>query len=493
MHDYFGYEDDLKRVERDPNSSGGVLETGFDDEAWESMLYDELKAGRPVMYAGRKYIFYGHAFVLDGYRDGYFHVNWGWSGGLNGYYLLTTLGGWNELQEAIINIKPARTGDKKMYSLADYTNKKLTFYYDDKMKERAATVDGNTTGKVKRLPVKTNDAYYKDGACDEICFDASMADYHFITTAKMFQNCKVKRISGLEYLNTSCVSSMDAMFDRCNVEEPLDLSHFDTRRVISVCGMFSSSGIASLDLSSFNTANVTNMGGMFSGCAALTNLDLSNLNTANVTNMSGMFSWCTALTSLNLSDLNTANVTTMTGMFGRCKALTSLDLSSFNTEKVTGMIGMFIGCSKLKTIFVSDSKWSDKGYLDEESLPDDWYMMELSYRRSGMDDKQIEEMKESMISNPGKEVFLDCYALVGGAGTKYNAAQTSSRYACIDGGANTPGYLTDIKAKPSGISTVSTDTNAAPIYTLSGMKLQPSAPGTKPGIYIQSGKKIVRR
>ena len=58
---------------------------------WNQMVYDELKAGRPVYYDGSSSDT-GHAFVVDGYDgDDYFHVNWGWNGGSNGYFLLSIL------------------------------------------------------------------------------------------------------------------------------------------------------------------------------------------------------------------------------------------------------------------------------------------------------------------------------------------------------------------------------------------------------------------
>ena len=59
--------------------------------AWNQMVYDELAAQRPVLYVGFS-SGDGHAFVIDGYGDDdYFHVNWGWSSGSNGYYLLSIL------------------------------------------------------------------------------------------------------------------------------------------------------------------------------------------------------------------------------------------------------------------------------------------------------------------------------------------------------------------------------------------------------------------
>ena len=58
---------------------------------WNQMVYDELKARRPVLYAGQS-SGGGHSFIIDGYGgDDYFHVNWGWGGGSNDYFLLSIL------------------------------------------------------------------------------------------------------------------------------------------------------------------------------------------------------------------------------------------------------------------------------------------------------------------------------------------------------------------------------------------------------------------
>lgn len=59
---------------------------------WVGMLYDELRQGYPIYYDGQSNDG-GHAFVIDGYSaaDGLFHVNWGWGGMSNGYFMITTL------------------------------------------------------------------------------------------------------------------------------------------------------------------------------------------------------------------------------------------------------------------------------------------------------------------------------------------------------------------------------------------------------------------
>lgn len=94
----------------------------YSDE-WEQMLRTELDEGRPVYYRGRNESS-GHAFVCDGYdSDGYYHMNWGWGGSSNGYFLLTALypgmqgigssdGGYNYEQYMVIGIQPNQGGVK---------------------------------------------------------------------------------------------------------------------------------------------------------------------------------------------------------------------------------------------------------------------------------------------------------------------------------------------------------------------------------------------
>jgi hypothetical protein len=66
------------------------------EEDWAPTIRKQHRLGFPVMYAGSPASGKGgHAFVIDGYKviDGiyYYHVNWGWSGMWNGYYLIMNL------------------------------------------------------------------------------------------------------------------------------------------------------------------------------------------------------------------------------------------------------------------------------------------------------------------------------------------------------------------------------------------------------------------
>ena len=84
---------------------------------WERMIKEEIDNNRPIIYHGHSPEG-GHAFVLDGYNsDGYVHINWGWNGMSNGYFMLHALtpekqgtggfaGGYNTGQGAIFGIQP---------------------------------------------------------------------------------------------------------------------------------------------------------------------------------------------------------------------------------------------------------------------------------------------------------------------------------------------------------------------------------------------------
>lgn len=100
---------------------------------WNDMAYRELSAGKPIVYNGFN-VFGGHCFVIDGY-DGtngeFFHVNWGWHGMSDGYFLLINLtpdeqgiggsaAGYNKNQEAFFNLIPDEGTENYMPVLGMY-------------------------------------------------------------------------------------------------------------------------------------------------------------------------------------------------------------------------------------------------------------------------------------------------------------------------------------------------------------------------------------
>ncbi|MFA7331841.1 MAG: C10 family peptidase, partial [Candidatus Delongbacteria bacterium] len=100
LRSYFRYQDAARMVWR----------SSYSAETWRTMLHAELSAGRPVIYRGQGPNG-GHAFDVDGVQDStWFHINWGWSGSYNGYFLLDDLSPGNyyfgDVQGAVIGIAP---------------------------------------------------------------------------------------------------------------------------------------------------------------------------------------------------------------------------------------------------------------------------------------------------------------------------------------------------------------------------------------------------
>jgi hypothetical protein len=89
--------------------------TGYTTETWVEKIKYELRNGRPLIYKGRSDDnTSGHAFNVDGVVPGdLFHINWGWSGKSNGYFLIDALNpgsrSYNFSQAAVFNIMPNAT------------------------------------------------------------------------------------------------------------------------------------------------------------------------------------------------------------------------------------------------------------------------------------------------------------------------------------------------------------------------------------------------
>ena len=342
---YFDYDDLLEYLSRN----------NWELEEWEQTIYDELNSSRPVVYRGKPDIGNGHAFVMDGYKDGYFHVNWGWGGNRDDYFLLTNLMGYNYQQQAIVGIQAAYPDIPRRYAVLD--NGKMTLYYDNEKSHRTGII----------LPHMDQWSNYKD-QITECVIDPSFANLQPRSLYMFFSQWRqLKSIVGLENLNTSKATSMGYMFSGCSGLESLDVSGFKTDNVMDMNNMFyGCSGLKNLDVSSFNTDNVMDMHEMFAGCSGLKNLNVSGLNNGKVTNMCNMFFGCSSLKKLDISGFKTDKVTNMEYMFNGCSGLKNLDVSSFNTDCVTDMGYMFNDCSGLKNLDVSSFNTdcvTDMGYM----------------------------------------------------------------------------------------------------------------------------------
>lgn len=109
-------------------------------EEWNELVYDQLVNCGPVQYSGQNNEG-GHSFVCDGYdTDGYFHINWGWNGESNGYFLLTALdpsaqgvggtsSGYNTSQSVIAGVRrPQRRGTAQQTPANLYCSSNFNIY-----------------------------------------------------------------------------------------------------------------------------------------------------------------------------------------------------------------------------------------------------------------------------------------------------------------------------------------------------------------------------
>ena len=374
--------------------------------------------------------------------------------------------------------------DGEAYAVYTEDNTTLTFYYDNLRDTRTGTTYDLNTGSNE--PDWLSEGW--NASVTNVVFDPSFATARPTTTYRWFRDMtNLTTITGIEYLNTSEVTSMYGMFWGCSSLESLDLSSFNTQNVTHMGLMFyDCSSLTSLDLSSFNTAKVTFMWGMFNCCRSLESLNVSSFNTANVTNMSGMFRDCSALTTLDLSSFNTAKVTNMDAMFTYCKLLTSLylnrsrfvtanvtdmrdmfyncsslttlDLSNFNTQKVTNMRAMFRGCQALTTLDLSSFNTAN---VTDMSFMFDGCSSLTTLDLSSFNTEKVTDM-EGMFSwcpalttiyvgtgwntdavTNSDYMFYWSSNLVGGNGTTYDSNHVDAEYAHVDV-VGDPGYFTAI-------------------------------------------------
>lgn len=185
---HFGYSTGTKYIARnsDPYKTNDVL--------WESTIYNELIEGRPVCYGGDdKYSDSGHAFVCDGYKDGKYHINWGWGGYRNGYFLLTAVPGvqdalfpngtgvggagtgaaYSRNQDAVIGIMPDTSNEGFVYS-PEALKLNNGGYYTDKSHFDATLILENPTSTTKI--VKRPIIYFFDNTGNSVAYTLSAGD-----------------------------------------------------------------------------------------------------------------------------------------------------------------------------------------------------------------------------------------------------------------------------------------------------------------------------
>ena len=88
-----------------------TYKSGYSQQDWEDLIYDDLAKGWPIVYSGVHPTQGGHAVVVDGYdaTNNLFHFNFGWGGGGDGYFTVddqTGMNGFNTWQGMTHTIHP---------------------------------------------------------------------------------------------------------------------------------------------------------------------------------------------------------------------------------------------------------------------------------------------------------------------------------------------------------------------------------------------------
>lgn len=157
---------------------------------WESIIYNELKASRPVYHAGVS-MEGGHAFICDGYDgDGMFHFNWGWGGSYDGYYKLALMNpetggigsgssdGYSYGQEIVIGIQP-NTGNApapkyfEPYSEQVIGTSMFSFFYNTHAETLTANVGFATIDEDNNIIKVIKD-------CGPMTLEGNLSNYDYI-------------------------------------------------------------------------------------------------------------------------------------------------------------------------------------------------------------------------------------------------------------------------------------------------------------------------
>ena len=133
----------------------------------------------------------------------------------------------------------------------------------------------------------------------------------------------LEEIQGLENLDTSECTDMSGAFSSLSFMKKLDLSSFDTSKVVKFDGMINSNAIESVNVSGFK----------FDSCQSLVSFIRGN-----------------KLTEINLSGIDVSKCTTIKAFVTNCAALEELDCTSFNPRNVELLQNAFCSNASLKSI-----------------------------------------------------------------------------------------------------------------------------------------------
>ncbi len=330
LNRYFGY-----------STAKYVSRSSYSDDSWDALIYNELEQGRVVYLSGANSQA-GHAFVTDGYDGNHcYHINWGWGGQSNGYFLLSSLNpssqgiggsgdGYNQYQDAIIGCEPDNYGEKEM-PIANTTVKKLCI----------ENWDTNGDGKF---------SYGEAATVTDI--------------GTVFKGQRINAFTEL-YNFTGLSHIADYAFDGCTT-----LANIRLPKNLKSIGSYAFNSCRALKTFKF-PAHIRSIGkAAFAGCRVLPDQELPS----GITEISdSTFAGCIAITSIDLP-ISVHQLGTQS--FSNCTKLTSFTVHSVSPESILLGSDVFKGTNVgnatlyaeqgTASYYKTAEQWKDFGTIYEE-------------------------------------------------------------------------------------------------------------------------------
>ena len=397
---------------------------------------------------------------------------------------------------------------------ADSKPEAVSFYYDTESATRGSNPNVVIVKDLNRQHP------WAGSSLTSATFDASFANVTGLTNlSDWFSGCSALiSISGLEYLNTSKVTSMYYMFANCSSLTELDLTHFDVSSLTDTRDMFYN--CSKLDAiyatGDWKTDKLTDYNDMFSACNKLvgsagTVYDSSS-NTIDFAHVDGgpsapgFFSQKgvalayaaveknaegkavavtfyydthketkkaegkTIVRTLNSPNAyqewasSTLTSVTFDSSFKDYTGLTSLYRWFSNCSNLTSITGLENLNTTNVTTMANMFSWCSLTELDLSAF-NTANVTEMSYMFSYCTNLLTIYVGDGWTVGAGAattSMFLNCNALVGGLGTYYNSEKTDGTMAHIDGGAANPGYFSR-KGDPVAYAVVTKNSDNQPV------------------------------
>jgi len=316
----FNYDDAIKVVKRG----------NYTSDNWLDLIYQELSEKRPVLYAGESGNL-THMFILHGYEDGKYLINWGWGGDYDGYYEIDLL---NPGVDNFVANQSAVVGIQKENNVSNdpiiYNNQDLHLYFKldpNRLEAMVGTeADFTLANAIARPPY--DDDYWKNPTNywsdivipSTITYNNKVYTVTSIASHAFYQNIDIQRVQLPETIRSIGARA----FCWC-----INLESINIPNQVSVIGSQTFTLCRKLKQLTLPEGLSEIGAGAFADCQGLTEINIPG-NCTSIGNEA--FRWCVSLRKLILEDgEETLNL-------GYTHDL-SLDYSGQDVARYRGMFG----------------------------------------------------------------------------------------------------------------------------------------------------------